>query len=1543
MHMTTRLSDTESDRAAAQGALKLGIDIGSKTIKVVVLDDEDRTLYFFYDRHLSNVKQTLLYALKRTRIHCADRPLTVGVTGSAGIQCAKLLGLPFVQEVLADKLAIGRLIPEVDVAIELGGEDSKILFLSGGEELRMNNTCAGGTGGFIDTIAGMFDLNADEFNSLALGCRTVYPIASRCAVFAQSDVRPLLNEGVSRYDIAGSVFAAVATQCISGLACGRRIIGRVALLGGPFHFLSELRKAFRDALGPEASAVEAPVEAHLFVAKGAAFHAENSMNLLTMEELEARLAAMDLTLDKDDERLPALFSSEAEYADFKARHDAARPLYGQLNGYEGKAYLGIDSGSTTIKCVLIGEGGQFLFAYYERVAGDLIEAAELMLRKLYRRLPRLHDGRPAVTIAHTCVTGYGEDFLLQAFQADSSEVETVAHLRAARECVPDVEMILDVGGQDIKYLTVRNGALNDIVLNDACSSGCGALIGGFAYSMNVKLQEFTEAALFAEQPVDLGTRCTVFMTSRVRHAQKEGASVGEISAGLAYSVVRNALFKVIRLSDKTCLKKNIVVQGGTFKSDAVLRAFERMCGCNVYRSGASEYMGAYGAALLARERASKAGDVHTALLSTEELDRLVVKRSTKRCELCSNRCVLTLSEFSEMDSALSIAKKRQVNNLDVTVLGREGSKLGICPEASDKEIPEQKASEKRETRRLIIGNRCARPLGCENGKDPDVINLFEYTYDRVFSYKSKRLGEAKRGNIGVLRALNMYDDYPLWHTFLTRLGFRVVLSDPSGRGTYLQGAQTILSESACYPFKISNGHLLSLVDQGLDTVFCPYVEKGFSGKLSCPVLAQLPLVLRLNIEAVYQGRVRLISPHLDYCDQESMVEELHASFVEIDPTITRVEIEAALPAGLRAYEEFRADVRDIGSKALQAIRESGGHGVILACRPYHLDPEMHHGLPDQLLSFGLSVLTAESVEHIAEKPPSLYVDDLWEFPSRVYTAAQSATECDCLDFIELYSFGCGLDSVAVDQARAILETGGKLFTSLKVDEMIDLSATRMRMRSMLAALNRDGSGLVFAEGSENAGRDRDAVGSAASQMKVEGDSAKTDGPAGFQPEAGGDGASGSHMLVDWLPGYAAEMVQVQPSLRHLVAPLPQEGASTVLSGLSHANNDICFSSLYAVGQVMSGVDETRNTINGQRLQVLIPSTCTGCRADDLPGLIRKALADVGYSNTSASLVSDCIRNTADSDSSCNRDEVARASKTLLLLQLRDQLAARLRPYLGDAATSETLATRLRPCLGDAEPSDSLGRPWIDLSAASDEQAFLSQARQMLDTARKLLPAKIQRKPLVSLVGSAPTVFNTTLNNDTALQIEAAGCETSFPWFNDYILYRLSVGANDGTSGRETLSIFEHAAERLAEAIEAEAARHVEHIEAADHAGHAEVAEHVEPLVHPPRSIDCYRHLAVDSGLVSEHETSGVGWLYVGHVLDAIQSGVRNIIYMHSFGCLPAHTVGRGIFRELRSRNADLNIVSIEYDPGASGVNQSNRIKLLTSLAKLSLDVRKSLF
>lgn len=1015
--------------------LHLGIDIGSKTIKLVVLDDAGELLYESYDRHLSNVKTTLLYTIKNAMRSFPEVPMTVGVTGSAGMQFADLLGLDFVQEVVACRNAIKRYIPETDVAIEIGGEDSKILFLTGGEELRMNSTCAGGTGGFIDTIAGMLDINAEKLNYYAHGCRTIHPIASRCAVFAQADVRPLLNQGVSKDDIAGSVLDAVAAQCITGLACGRPIKGTVAFLGGPLHFLSSLRDRFKERLALDDAHAIVPTEGHLFVAFGAALSGVDA-GAMTLEQLHARLDEVDWEQDATLERLPALFANEREYREFSCRHARAFVPRINLAGYEGRAYLGVDSGSEAIKYALVAEDGSLLRTYYKRSAGNLVEVARDMLLDLWRHIPRMHDGIPAVRIAHATVTGYGEAYLKQAFSFDSGEVETVAHMEAARALDPDADFILDIGGQDVKCLYLRGGQLENVVLNEACSSGCGALLSGMAWSMNVRLDKFLKEALYAKAPVDLGSRCTVFMTSRVRHAQKAGASLGDISAGLAYSVVRNAMYKVIRVRDFSLLGKHVVVQGGTFLNDAVLRAFERLSGLEVTRPDIAGHMGAYGAALLARSRA-EAGTA-SALLDYQGVKSLVFSRETKNCELCANGCVLTTTVFSSE--------------------GKESV--------------------------YTVGNRCAKGAPEPSGSRPHMPDLFKYRAYRVFSTPKRTAGT--RGRVGLLRALDMYERFPFWEAFLSELGFDVALSSPK-RTTTMRGPalETVPSESVCYPAKLAHVHVADLVEKGVKSIFAPIIKGSSVCGRACPVTAGYPFVLGANMPLLAERGVRLVAPEFDEnpcCGGEDdpasvrlFGSDLLAAARLLDDGVTEAEILRAVSLGHAAQRAFEKDVARAGKAAFAKMRTVGGRGIVLAGRPYHVDPALHHAIPALLGSFGYTVFTEDSLADIeavcgareghAARPSSegraCGRDDerdglaegyaKWEFSDRILRAAEKTVLFDDLNFVELISFGCGIDATTVDRARDTVEAAGKVFTSLKIDEMVDLAATRIRIRSMIAA------------------------------------------------------------------------------------------------------------------------------------------------------------------------------------------------------------------------------------------------------------------------------------------------------------------------------------------------------------------------------------------------------------------------------------------------------------------------------------------------------------
>lgn len=980
--------------------LHLGVDLGSKTVKLVVLDELGNLVDESYERHLSDVPQTLVYRVHWLARKFPTESFTVGVTGSAGMQLSELCDLRFEQEVLAARAALARYAPEADVAIEIGGEDSKILFLSDGEELRMNNTCAGGTGSFIDNIAGMLDLKAADLNYYAFGSKTIYPIASRCAVFAQSDVRPLVNEGVSKADIAASTFNAVVTQCIGGLACGRPIRGKVAFLGGPLHFLSYLRDCFSRRLELSDDEVIVPSDAHLFVAKGAALLGWDT-EPTTLACLEQKISGVAWNFYKSLERLDPLFESQKEYEAFLSEHQGVGARRVPLAKYEGRAFLGVDSGSEAIKYVLIGENGEFLRGYYKRSAGDVVEAAREMLVDLWDAIPRYIDGSPQVQIAHATVTGYGESYLREAFAFDSGEVETVAHVWAARNLVPDVDFLLDIGGQDIKCTYIKNGLIENVVLNEACSSGCGALLSGMAWSMNIDLQEFVRMALFAKSPVDLGTRCTVFMTSRVRHAQKEGADYGDISAGLAYSVVRNAIQKVIRVSDPSKLGSKIVVQGGTFSNDAVLRAFEKYYGIEVIRPQSPETMGAYGAALLARERAGRK-DV-SGLLGKNEIKSLVIEHENKICDVCSNGCHLTITKFNGEDNS--------------------------------------------EERVFTVGNRCARGAGAP--QKPALPDMFEMKYSKLFSRRSLDRNVAKRGVIGIPRALNAYELYPFFHTVLTELGFCVVLSDPSSEELYQNGVQFVPSESMCFPSKLVFGHVQNLIDKGVNLLFAPYI-KGVRGDMDeCPVLASWPLSIRLSIDSLRLSSLDLISPVftgiMDPGHIDRNVDALTEALRVVENAPSREEVKIAYTQGLSAQNGFNEEMRGLGAMLLEKMRREGTPCVILAGHPYHLDPMVHHGIPDMLGANGLAVFTEDALAVRAEESAH------WEISNMMEAAAKAAAADDGLDFVQLYSFNCGPDAMVSDRVQDIMMAARKPYAVLKIDEMVDVASARIRVRSMMAA------------------------------------------------------------------------------------------------------------------------------------------------------------------------------------------------------------------------------------------------------------------------------------------------------------------------------------------------------------------------------------------------------------------------------------------------------------------------------------------------------------
>ena len=903
---------------------KLGIDIGSTTVKVSIIEDGGKLLFADYKRHFANIQETLADLLREGEEKLGALTVEPVITGSGGLTLSKHLGIPFVQEVVAVATSLKDYAPQTDVAIELGGEDAKIIYFTGGIDQRMNGICAGGTGSFIDQMASLLQTDASGLNEYAKNYKAIYPIAARCGVFAKTDIQPLINEGATKEDLSASIFQAVVNQTISGLACGKPIRGNVAFLGGPLHFLSELRAAFIRTLNLGTDQIIAPDHSHLFAAIGAAMNSDPKTTA-SLHDLIERLSH-GIKMDFEVKRMEPLFTDEADYEKFRPRHASHDVKKGDLATYEGNCYLGIDAGSTTTKVALVGEDGSLLYRFYSNNNGSPLATAIRAMQEIHDRLPE------KAQIAYSCSTGYGEALLKSALMLDEGEVETISHYYAAAAFEPDVDCILDIGGQDMKCIKIKDGTVDSVQLNEACSSGCGSFIETFAKSLNYSVQDFAREALFAKNPTDLGTRCTVFMNSNVKQAQKEGASVADISAGLAYSVIKNALFKVIKITNASDLGKHVVVQGGTFYNDAVLRSFEKISGCEAVRPDIAGIMGAYGAALIARERydASKT----TTMLPIDKILSLTYKTTMARCQGCTNHCVLTINRF-------------------------DGG------------------------RQFVTGNRCERGLG-GNKQKKDIPNLFDYKYHRMFDYEPLTADLAPRGTVGIPRVLNMYENYPFWAVFFRELGYRTVLSPKSTRQIYELGIESIPSESECYPAKLAHGHIEWLIRQGLTYIFYPCVpyernETPEAGNhYNCPMVTSYAENIKNNVESLTDHKVHFRNPFMAFTNEEILTKRLVEEFTK-DQSIPEKEIRAAAHKAWQELIASRQDMEKKGEEVIAWLKETGHHGIVLAGRPYHVDPEINHGIPELITSYGFAVLTEDSVSHLGRVDRPLIVTDQWMY------------------------------------------------------------------------------------------------------------------------------------------------------------------------------------------------------------------------------------------------------------------------------------------------------------------------------------------------------------------------------------------------------------------------------------------------------------------------------------------------------------------------------------------------------------------------------------
>lgn len=968
---------------------RIGIDIGSTTVKVIILDELGEIIYRSYERHYSKVREKTAEVLARKSDLLAGKTIAVLITGSAGLGVSKSADIPFIQEVFATAKAVETYIPETDSVIELGGEDAKIIFFKGSLEERMNGSCAGGTGAFIDQMATLLNVTVEELDRLSQNFEKIYPIASRCGVFAKTDIQPILNQGGRKEDVAASIYQAVVDQTIAGLTQGRSLGDTIVFLGGPLYYYSGLRARFKETLHLDDAHAIFPENGDCFAALGAALSTD-AAKAKRYEDIVRKITE-SVTDAITTNTMPPLFESEAEYKEFVERHNANAPPKTDIDTYTGNAWLGIDAGSTTTKLVVIDENCGILYSYYGSNLGNPVNIVYEELKNIYAAF------KDRIRICGAAVTGYGEELIKNAFNLDAGLVETVAHFRAAKHFNPDVDFIIDIGGQDMKCFKIRNGAVDSIFLNEACSSGCGSFIETFARALGYEIEEFSKLGLFVKHPVNLGSRCTVFMNSSVKQAQRDGASVADISAGLSISIVKNAVYKVIRASNADDLGKHIVVQGGTFKNDAVLRAFEQELKRNVTRPTIAGISGAYGAAL----HAKSLGLEKSSILTESELTEFVHKAKPITCKLCTNHCSLTINTFDN-------------------------------------------------GRRYVSGNRCSRPLGKEKTSRP---NLARFKYDKLLSYKSKSHANAPRGKIGLPFGLNMYENLPFWHTFFTELGFEVVLSNESSRGTYRLGQHTIPSDTVCYPAKLMHGHVLDLINSGVTTIFYPCMPYNFDEGLgdnnyNCPVVAYYPELLAANVKEL--EKVRYLYPYFGLHREKDFTKRAAKYFKEV-LGVPKSETKRAVKAAYAEYAEYKEIIREKGAEYIRYARENGYKILVMAGRPYHIDPEIGHGIDELAVSYGFVLITEDAVSHLMNKEPR-HVLNQWTYHSRLYAAARYVTTQSDMQLMQLFSFGCGTDAVTTDEVREILESGGKIYTQIKIDEISNLGAITIRIRSLMAAV-----------------------------------------------------------------------------------------------------------------------------------------------------------------------------------------------------------------------------------------------------------------------------------------------------------------------------------------------------------------------------------------------------------------------------------------------------------------------------------------------------------
>ena len=1687
-------TDASVKPASHPKPLRVGLDIGSTTVKAVVLDQSDSlgdTLFSDYRRHHANVRATVAGLLvdihkKLVDLGRGDEPIRLSITGSGGLALADNLHVPFIQEVIAETEAIDKEYPQADVIIELGGEDAKITYLKPTPEQRMNGSCAGGTGAFIDQMSTLLDTDAAGLNEMAKSYENLYPIASRCGVFAKTDLQPLINDGAAKPDLAASIFTAVATQTIAGLASGRPIHGTVIFLGGPLFFMSELRAAFQRALEGKVDEFIVPTDAHLYVAYGSALQADTDSDdqghhfeAYTCDEILKRLDELK-NLPSNTPTMPPLFPTEADREDFNTRHHKEHIHIGTLEGAHGPHFLGIDAGSTTIKATLVNDDREIVWSSYANNEGSPLTAAINIVKKIQSELPE------GAWIARSCATGYGEGLITTGLHLDEGVVETMAHYRGAEMVSPGVTAVIDIGGQDMKYLAITDGVIDSIAVNEACSSGCGSFLQTFAMSMGLTIQEFTQKALASTHPVDLGSRCTVFMNSSVKQAQKEGASIEDIAAGLCYSVVRNALYKVIKLRDSGELGDTVVVQGGTFLNDAVLRAFELLTEREVTRPNIAGLMGAFGAALTARmhyediadddnahvgadgrsvdaaaaeesaagdepNAAAHAGEIvvdgvrHTvsSILTGEALNEMSMTTERDVCKLCQNHCKLTITTFSD------------------------GS-------------------------RFVTGNRCERG-GDAKKKRSDRPNLYDYKYKRCFAYRRLTDKNATRGEIGIPRALNMYENYPFWFTLLTSLGFKVMISGRSSHELFETGIESIASENICYPAKLVHGHIKWLLNKGMKTIFYPCVSyednlvPNTDNHYNCPVVANYPLVVGANMPELRDPDVRYMHPYFNLANHELMVDRIVEEFAWA--SVSREEAETAVKAAYAEDKVFKHDVQQEGLKALAYMKEHDCRGIVLAGRPYHIDPEINHGIPETICALGMVVLSEDSIcelqpgekldltdflsegeedprkknangfRHVDDRKVTvnrmpLRVTNQWAYHSRLYAAAHFVASYPGLELVQLNSFGCGLDAITTDQVAEILADKADVYTLLKIDEVSNLGAAKIRLRSLKAAVEEreankarmakaalatsDESGSAESDAPRNAAHAAAQAAARKAQEQAESDlataqaalaeaqaavaAAEAKVKAADRPvdaaDAGSDAAApanapkstgfrktgskaptpGRQVLLDatmaanpkltkamrdaskraakrdiadvrlaalgdgttndaanaksksaksksghnnatmsryahrekfvkdMKKDYTIVAPQMSPIHFSLVESVIRSGGykfdilkhasrEDVETGLKYVNNDACYPAIMVIGQLIDAILEGK--YDPDKVCLAITQTGGMCRATNYFGLIRKALIDAGYPQIPVIAIS--TQGLEDNPGfKVTPALLHRTVKALILGDLLMKCLYRVRPYEVEKGAANRLYEQWDVIVREALEHHGFSKtaaktPWL-------KRRYLPYpvlAREIVKSFDALPLKDVPRKVRVGVVGEILVKYQPDANNHVVDVIESQDCEAVVPGIMEFMTTRPYITDwNEkylGTGGNKTLyALMRWSLDRYNAPIKAAIAT-----------SHGKFKQD-DPM---PELVE------KAAEVTSIGVQAGEGWLLTAEILELIEQGCPNVICAQPFACLPNHVTGRGMFGKIRRLHPEANIVSIDYDPGASEANQLNRIKLMIAAAK----------